>query len=318
MTFRDQEQVDTGLTFDQLINTPVMPEHWVIDGLIPSGCSLLSGTIKIGKSALAEWAACVLGNDKRIAYFALEYCQNVLVKRFKALHDRGLRPSKIQFWHKYHIKDSLMEPIDFFKKQINRYQPEIIIVDTMTAIKTETKGDYQKEWKDVMQIRDAADTIGADLILLHHSRKENKDSESEPRERFLGSQGIGATVDNLIFYDRPDNSTRVQGFGRNVDDFETFLTFDQGLFTIENPNEIRLQLLAREAPAQHSVLKALNGGPLLHGDILQRVNANLSPDSQMSATRLYQILKLLTERELIKQSGTRGGHWHSLLAPLPP
>jgi len=304
----------SGMTFQELVNTPIPEERWVLNGVFPSGCSMLGGTIKLGKSALAEWAACTLGKEKRIAYFAMEYSQNTAIKRFKHLSMKGFDPDKLKVWHQHHLIDSRMPPLDYFRQQAARHAPELIVVDTLASIKQRNSGGYQEEWSSVMKVREEADRMGADLILLHHTRKTNTEHETDPREAFLGSQGIGAAVDNLILYDRPKGSTRLRGFGRSVDDFETFLNFDQGVFTIENENQVKLDLLRRQAPAEHATLLAMDGGSVYHKEILERLTEEGKTENPISSDRLYQILNKLEEKGLIRRPGYRGGQWQSLLS----
>jgi len=299
----------SGLTFQDVINSPTAEPRWVIDGVIPGGCTLLGGTIKEGKSALVEYIGCRVGANKKVAYFALEYSIPILASRLKNLHMQGLDPTNMHIWHQFDLRDSRMRGIDFFNSRIEHIHPELIVLDTLAAIKSRNSGAYNDEWTAVMEVREIADKIGADLIIVHHTRKASKEKEEDPREAFLGSQGIGAAVDNLVIYDRPNQSTRVRGFGRTISDFETYLTFREGLFTVEDSNNVTLKLIERAAPSEYRVLLVLKDGPQTHSEILSKLQTGKKSDSKMSSDRLYQVLAKLVKKGLVRKPDSRGGNW---------
>ena len=133
-TLLQSDQSLSGLSFREVINTPIPETQWVFEGVIPGGCTLLGGTIKEGKSALVEHIGCQAGSSRTVAYFALEYSLPVLVGRLKHLYEKGLDPSKVHFWHQFDLQDSREKPIDFFKSRIEHTKPNLIILDTLAEL----------------------------------------------------------------------------------------------------------------------------------------------------------------------------------------
>jgi hypothetical protein len=97
--------------------------------------------------------------------------------------------------------------------------------------------------------------------------------------------------------------------GRTISDFETYLTFRGGLFTVEDSNKVTFKLMERAAPSEYRVLRVLKDGPQTHSEILSKLQTVKKPDSKMSSDRLYQVLGKLAQKSLVKKPDSRGGHW---------
>jgi len=299
----------SGSTFDELIRQPVDQPDWLIDGIFPEGCSLVVGSIKSGKSALTEWTACELGKERSVAYFAFEYSKTMLVLRMRGLADQGLDAKQVRFWHTGDIVATGATHLDFFRTAVTNMRPSVVILDTLASVKPMTSGQYQEEWLAMMKVREITDAVDATLIMVHHTRKAGPDGEFDPRESVLGSQGIAAAVDNVLVYKRDATATTIRGYGRLVDDFETHLDFDRGVFSVRNPNDVAIQILKRRAPSMHRVLQTLDAGPLAVQAIRSAVNAEHTSEKPLSSDRVYQILNALSKKEHVVPPEQPGGTW---------
>ena len=307
---KNPEQNGTsGSTFDELIDQPVGQPDWLIDGIFPEGSSLIVGPIKSGKSALTEWAACELGKEHSVAYFAFEYSERMLVLRLKGLEDQGLAAKHVRYWHNGDIVAAQVSAAALFETAITQMRPSIVILDTLASVKPMTSGQYQEEWRAIMQVRAVTDAIDATLIMVHHTRKAGPDGEFDPRESVLGSQGIAAAVDNVLVYKRDAANTTIRGYGRLVDDFETHLDFDRGVFSVRDPDEVAIQILKRKAPSEYRVLQTLDVGPMSAHAIHTAVNTNSTSSKPLSLDGVYQILKALSKKEHVVPPEQPGGTW---------
>ena len=67
----------------------------------------------------------------------------------------------------------------------------------------------------------------------------------------MGSQGIGAVFDNVLLYDRPDGLTRLRGYGRMIEDYELYIDYDGGRFSITDQEQIAKEILEDQFPTGH-------------------------------------------------------------------
>lgn len=215
--------MNSGASFFDLADMECLPVEWLREGIMPGGCTMLGGTIKKGKSALMEWLACELAEHIHVSYFALEYNERMLAKRIQGLRDLGYAPRFIKFWHKYDLRESKLSPLNFYREKVKEYKSEVVFLDTLAMVKPKnSNGNYDSEYAATLAVRSVTDD--RHVVMSHHTRKINTDGETDPRESFLGSQAIAAVPDNLVLYDRPAGGTRLRGYGRLIDDFETYLS----------------------------------------------------------------------------------------------
>ena len=302
-----------GLSFEEICAREIPETKWLIPGLLPEGTTLLAGTIKAGKSALMEWYACQVAQDQNVLYFAFEYGEKMLLQRVQKLQQIGASsPKHISFWHKQDPTDAGMDPLRFVEMKIAETKPYLAVVDTLATIKPTTRGDYQAEYQAASMVSEIAHLENVNLLVVHHTRKKGKDSADEnPVEQIMGSQGIGATFDNVLIYDRPDSLTRLRGYGRMIEDYEIYLNYDSGRFSITDKEQMAKEILESQFPTGHGVAFALMDGPKSINDLGVAVNIAIGPkdDTYLSKQHIYRILDRFRNMGLCKGPKQKGGLW---------
>ncbi len=308
----ENEAAWRGLSFAEICEREIPETKWLVPELLPEGSTLLAGTIKAGKSALLEWHACQVARDQNVVYFAFEYGELMLLQRVQKLQQIGASPTHISFWHKRDPVDAGMEPLRFVEMKIAETKPYLAVVDTLATIKPTTKGDYQSEYLAASMVSEIAHRENVNLLVAHHTRKKGKDSTDEnPVEQLMGSQGIGATFDNVLIYDRPDGLTRLRGYGRMIEDFEIFLNYDSGRFSVTDKEQIAKEILQGQFPTGHAVAFLLMDGPRSINEIAASVNVGITPkdDTYLTKHHIYSILDSFRNNGLAKAPKQKGGLW---------
>ncbi len=117
-----------------------------------------------------------------------------------------------------------------------------------------------------------------------------------------------------MLYDRPAGTTRLRGYGRLIDDFETFLNFDSGRFHIVDSGKVVMDTLKRQAPAESKVLHVMLDNPLSFAEIERAVNAGASDEQWMSKSHISNVLKSLQKKDLVRSPQRRGEQYSCLIS----
>lgn len=308
-----------GESFAHLCAETVSEHRWVMPGIIPEGFTLLGGKVKSGKSALTEYLSSLIGQTQRVCYFALEYNRNLLIKRLKALNRVIPDSPYAKFWHQYqvqeHVSKSGITQVEFIRQRVEENQPYLVVVDTLARAKRKTSGSYDEEYEATLEIKKIADEYSTNLIAVHHTRKSSADGEIDWGDEFLGSTGIAATPDHTVLYDRPNGSTRVRGRGRMVEEYETFLEFDQGVFTAIDDGQVHWAMLNKLKPSQAFVLFALMDGPASAKELTGRCNEGSEKSDKYTVQRIHNILRQGREAGFVSQ--TKYGSKYEYVGPIP-
>ena len=310
-----------GKTPEELACVEIQPTQWIRESQIPEGVTLLAGPPKTGKSALAEYITIeVASTGKKVLHFCLEYSETTLAKRIQKLSVEARLAATAQFYDQYEIDDAARASnrLTIVRDIVNDERPYLFVVDTLAQMKSQTRGDYDAEYRAVLEIKKVADDHRCSALLLHHTRKVFKDAGSDPRESVLGSQALAAGVDNVVILDRPDEHTRLRGFGRLIEDFETYLEYEDGRFTALDVSTVLFEQTVKTSPTTAKVLGVLrDGSDLDYAQITEKVNAGLGAlDKRTSTAHVKNILKNQKEKGAViyrKEAGWMRGRYS-----LPP
>lgn len=272
---------------------------FVEDGVIPPGVSLFVGGPKMGKSQKAEHTACHISETKPVCYFAFEYNGTLLAKRFQAYSH--LPATNLKLWNQYDLLDSGQEPIEFIKDRISEHSPYMFVLDTIATVKRQNRGSYQEEYSALQEIKVVADQANSHAVLIHHSRKAGESEVDNPRELVLGSQALAGVPDNVIVLDRHDGCTRIRGWGRLIEDFETLLKFDAGEYLPVSEDRVFEDVMRRNSPTGAKILFALRDGCKTQKELAHRCG--------LSASQVYNVCVRYRKEGLIKRPDRKGGVW---------
>jgi RecA-family ATPase len=209
---------------------------WVVDGLLPSGLSVLAGASKIGKSFLAldiafgvAAGAPVLGGmvtePGDTLYLALEDTSRRLTARLS-----GLEPERAEWpWDRLTIvpQDMAAEagPLGVFMASWAEEveNPTLVIIDTITRFGgLGERSGYAAEVQWMSKFHDFAARTGVCLLGLTHTNQMKLEEGDDWFNKISGTTGIIGTADNVMLLDvkRGENEGMLRIEGRDLDPTE--------------------------------------------------------------------------------------------------
>jgi hypothetical protein len=238
------------------INTLILPERqYIVEDFLPTGCLLLVGKPKKGKSWMSlELAVAVasgtefLGhqcNPGRVIYFALEDNLRRIQSRMRMVcnakgFDVRTVMGNVLFATIESMSDGKVPNVDngFNEILFNTLDAEptitLAIVDTLNVIRP-TKG---KNEDPVMYDRRCVEPYtkalasrpGRCVLLVHHARKANSEDIADGAS---GTLGITAAADGAMFLTvNAEGKTELHGQGRDMERFELIVELKAPLWTV--------------------------------------------------------------------------------------
>lgn len=214
---------------DTLLSTPMEKTLFIVEGLIPQGVSVLSGSGKIGKSWLMLWLGLQVARGKPlwdlsthecgVLYLCLEDTRVRIQNRLYQLVDEappGLRFATACGKLGCGLEEQIVDALNDYPKT------KLVIIDTLQKVRdsrnaTGKNGMYANDYDDISAVKDIADRFRIAIILVHHVRKL-KDN-NDPFNEVSGSTGItGAADTNFILRrKRGDEGATLLVNGRDVE-----------------------------------------------------------------------------------------------------
>lgn len=320
-------------TAQELSETDVPPQQFVIEGLIPMGLGLLVAKPKIGKSwMILDLCLSVAAGEPFLGYrthqhgtlyLALEDGEGRLKDRMnKVLHGKSV-PKAARF----SITASRMDDglIDELSTVLDA-NPDIrlVCIDTLSKVRPKEKAfenAYTADYAYMGALKEFADSRGICVLLVHHTSKRRTDDSFES---INGSTGIMGASDYTIILnkgDRNEEDATLSVTGRDIEQQEQVVRFDKASFrwTMQgSAAEIAEQ--NRIAEYENSpIVKVLriilqqgdgtwSGNSQKFMEVAQQYTPEeLAPSSQALAKSLHAMEPLLMERDAIKYDGRRKG-----------
>lgn len=224
-----------------LLSRSIPPQRWIIDSLLPEGLTLLCGAPKAGKSWLSLDIALHVASGQdfwghktsagRVLLFALEDGERRLKRRMEMLlkdHEE-LFPALI-------YPCFSVPPLESgfavgLENQLQDFgsgeKVSMVIVDTLGKVREPSRLEgYQRDYKQVAELKAIADKHHVAVLVVHHLRKMAAD---DPFERISGTQGILGAADGamvLMRNSRSDRNGKLYLTSRDSDDLQYALNFD--------------------------------------------------------------------------------------------
>ena len=166
---------------------------------LSSGCMLLAGRPKAGKSLLAEYLAYEIAKTHRVLFLALEYNLRLFDHRFKRHMQNETVGQNFRFLVEGDIPRFDEGGDKHLEEHLIEFNPALVVIDTIGKFKRpgETKG-YEGETRAMSEIRRLLNKFDADLLAIHHTRKRLINDESDVFDQILGSTGLSAVPDTLM------------------------------------------------------------------------------------------------------------------------
>lgn len=199
---------------------------WVIPGILPEGCTVLTGHPKIGKSFLvlnialaAASGGEVLGvpvEKRPVLYLALEDSPRRIQKRAHQLNDGDPLPPTLHYLTSENQSAAVEEALEW--KRANADAKPLIIADTLERIRAKRSGHaYQDDYAAGGLLQSLAAPGGAALA-VHHNRKN--DSSEDFIDDVSGTLGLTGSMDTVLNLKRKRaaNEGTLSVTGRDVDE----------------------------------------------------------------------------------------------------
>lgn len=220
------------------------PKQWIIKGILRSGLYILAGAPKVGKSFLVGQIAYHVSTGRPlwgypvhrspVLYMALEDDHQRLQERMFRMF--GLESTKDLYFSisAKNLREGLEEQIAGFVK--DHPGTRLIIIDTLKKIRPgdDDTYSYARDYADMTQLKKIADDNGICLLLVHHTRK--KEDESDAFNTVSGTNGLtGAADGGFIFAKkrRTDSDAVLQFTGRDLQDQIFYLSKNRETLTWE-------------------------------------------------------------------------------------
>jgi hypothetical protein len=269
---------DNGLLFRDLLARLFPPEDWLIDGLITTGLTVLTGASKIGKSWTAlqlvtalDQGGYFLGTLKArkcdALYCALEDTPKRIQKRIRIQGVTAFNGSRLE------TKRRTPEGLRAFLKANPQFR--VVIIDTFQKMMgINDLNDYSQTVNGMSALKDIADSLNIAVIVIHHNRKGG-DFDGDHMESALGSTGINATADTTLTMRRKRGSAEafLSVTGRDVEDTAYTLAWDKDVCTWTVTGSGALKPVLSEAQQQIIDLLESEDRNWTTGEIAEQMNS---------------------------------------------
>ena len=243
---------------DTLLSTPMDKTLFVVDGLIPQGLSVLSGSSKIGKSWLMLWLSLQVARGQPVwefethksdvLYLCLEDTYARIQNRLYKITDEA--PSELRIaTTSFQIGNGLEEQIEQYLSDFPN--TKLVIIDTFQKVRDSKNssgksGMYAGDYDDVTALKNISDKYGIAVVVVHHVRKLK--DVSDPFNEVSGSTGItGAADTNFVLKRSRANETgTLLATGRDIEYQELTLKFNSNSHLWELVERKNMEDIRRE------------------------------------------------------------------------
>lgn len=215
-----------GITAAELSAKVFQPLMWVVDGILPEGCYLLSARPKVGKSWMALQISLAVAFGTRTlgrtvvkgkaVYLALEENQRRLQDRLKLLRPQGFATPDLHLFTEWPAFDNggLEKLIDL----IHELKPKLLVIDTLAKVRPASRNNhvYENDYKALAPLTTIAGTYRCCIVIVTHNRKGKADADVI--EQVSGSLGLMGAVDGALIIDgvRTDQQYKLSLVGRDI------------------------------------------------------------------------------------------------------
>lgn len=176
--------------------------------------------------------------------------------------------------------------------RVSQANPRLVVIDVLQRIKptgNKAQNAYENDYAAFSELQSWAMEYGIAVLALHHTKKGGAD---DPLEALSGSNGLSACADTTLVLDRDANGTTLYVRGRDVEEKETALTLDGGIWTmIGEASEVR------RSSERVAILDALEGSdePMKPQDITDFTG--------MKAANIRKLVQKMVRAGEIKKHG---------------
>jgi len=228
-------------TLPQLLRAEFPPLRWAIPRLLCTGCFIMAGKPKLGKSTLLQRVSAdivrgapVLGKIPcergEVLYLALEESPRRMQTRLMQMlgEDKPPEGMTIATWWPRADKGGMEDIEAWLKEAIN---PRLVVIDTFVRFKPPDKGKmgdrlYDRDYDSIVPMVSLALKFNISLILVFHVSKAIPD---DPLEMVSGTLGLTGAADGVMILKRERGQATASLFvtGRDVEERDLALRRDE-------------------------------------------------------------------------------------------
>jgi hypothetical protein len=217
-----------------LMKQQIVEPTLVIEDCLHSGCTILAGPPKAGKSYLTLGLAISVATGGkfigardvlkpgRVAYWALEESSHRTAKRLHQLVENvTIHLQNIEFM--YELKPMFQGGLEDIATYCEKARPNVVVIDTLMAFVTGDRGSrrdvFRDDYREIKALSDIAHKFDTALIIVHHTNKMS----SSGIGAVAGTHGVTAAADCIWTMERqPQRRAVLQIQGREVEE-QSFL-----------------------------------------------------------------------------------------------
>ena len=271
-----------------LLDKPLPKAGFLVDGLIPQGVHLISGSAKIGKSWLMLDLALKLAAGEPfwgmetvkcgVLYLSLEDTLARIQSRLMKLTDEA--PSNLRFAVTAGtIGNGLGTEIGSY---LHTYpDTKLIIIDTLQKIRSQKNnasgGMYANDYEDISALKQISASSGVSFLLVHHLRKQK---DSDVFNQVSGSSGITGAVDTsfVLMKDKRESEMGILvATGRDIEMQQIVLRFENLRWVFVERNDSSEMMREKEPPFLMELVKFMRDKTEWTGTATELIRATGDP-----------------------------------------
>lgn len=272
---------------EQLDDMHFDPPTFIVDGLLPTGLTVLSAQPKMGKSFMAlQLALAVANGDKfinrstkqgEVLFFGLEDDLRRLQVRSRHLNCNSPLPDAL------HIHDGTNLDLTTTFERIEEWvefteNPRLVVIDTLGRVAPDTgnKDPYAAVTGYLGPLQLKARELNIAIVVIHHNRKG--ESSLDPVEQIHGTTAIAGAADAIFLLSRSrgSNDGRLDIVGRDMEDsIGVELVWEDRIWR-EKDEPITIQRKLGISTGAADVLEAVHTGYTKSKDIAEALGLSQS------------------------------------------
>jgi hypothetical protein len=295
------------ISFKDFLEKKYEPIKFLVEGILPEGLSILSGSPKIGKTFFALNMALSIATGEKtlghlstekvgVAYIAMDEKDQYIQEKLNCIREfqqRNVIPDNFRFIFEINRlseggHEQLLDYID--------RHPEIklIVIDTLGRFRKPAGGKgnaYEVDVESIGQIQDICKKKNVSILLLHHNKKGKSEDYVE---NLSGSMGISGTVDTILGLERArfEDEGTLKVTPRIGEGKDLSVKFNKDLLCWEILGDAEIYSQSKERREIIDILKKENS-PMSNKDLSGLLNKNYNAIK-------YLTWKMAKENILIK------------------
>ena len=246
-----------------------------------------------------------------VLYLALEDSDRRINGRLKMaakMRDKE-KLGRIKFWAGYKDDDRQIpigqDAVLKVQQHLKLYpETKLVVIDTMKPVMSTNRAGSKSydEWVNELRPWVQIASNRACILFVHHTRKKSGETEENPFETILGSQGIMATVDTVaVMTQKPGSKDAlVHMTGKDVEEAELF--YEWAYPSYREGGDAKRKALGR---TQHQYFNYIEQYPGC-------TQADIVKTFRVDKAQVSRVIARLVELQMVRKAGEYGNQLHAI------